>query len=307
MTDEFDSSEIIMFGETKKRRVLIDGDIFIHMACWQKPISKANQETLQTRINEEKEFGNFDKASELESSLETAKLTYQPTIEKAQERFSHFMKTSLEANYTDEFSMAIGNSSDNWRKLIHPEYKLQKARTGGKARAPYIQDLREWAVKKYKGHYCEGYEADDAIRCWATRLGIDNYVICSVDKDLNLIPGQHYDPKTEDSSKRFWYMEPNDSAMFFWEQMLMGDSIDNIPGIRGIGPKKTKTLLAPCKNEQDCKEVVVNQYALTYGDEGYKKLLFNGQLLHIWRTKGDIWSFDPEEYEEITGTKPITQ
>lgn len=302
------SEEVIEFAETPEKRLLIDGDVLIHMACWQKPLSKKKQEELKEEIEEIKEFGgNEDLIAKMEMRLEEGILTYQPTIEKAQARFRHFMKQSLERSYCEEYSMAIGDSQSNWRLDIHPEYKLQKARTGNnKKRAPYIQDLRMWAVEEYGAHYCVGYEADDAIRIWATRLGIGNYVICSVDKDLNLIPGDHFDPKTDDKEKRFWYMEPEASAMFFWEQMLTGDSIDNIPGIRGIGPKKAATLLEPCNNEQECKEVVVQQYDLKYGEEGYKQLLFNGQLLHIWKTKGDNWSFDPKEYEEITGTQPST-
>lgn len=300
-------TETIEFEETPEKRLLIDGDVLIHMACWQKPLSKAKQEELKNDIEEMIEFqGEGPLVDKLRKKLEDGVLTYQPTIEKAQNRFRHFMRQALELSYCEEFSMAIGDSKSNWRLDIHPEYKLHKARKGNNdKRAHYIQELRMWAVEEFGAHYCVGYEADDAIRIWANRLGIGNYVVCSVDKDLNLIPGDHFDPKTEDKDKRFWYMDPEDSAMFFWEQMLTGDSIDNIPGIRGIGPKKAATLLEPCKNEQDCKEVVVQQYDLKYGEEGYKQLLFNGQLLHIWNTKGDTWSFDPKEYEEITGTQPV--
>jgi hypothetical protein len=299
--------EVIEFEENKPKRILIDGDVLIHMACWQKPLTKVKQLELEVQADELEEFGKFTKSSKIRERLEKGVLTYQPIISKAQARFRFFMKTIQEHNYSNIFSMAIGDSKNNWRLDIHPEYKLHKARVGSNdKRAPYIQELRLWAIEEYSAHYCQGYEADDAIRIWANRMNLDEYVVCSVDKDLNLVPGNHYDPKTDDKSKRFWYMEPIDSAMFFWEQMLTGDSIDNIPGIVGIGPKKAAALLADCVTEQDCKEVVLKQYDLKYGEDGYKKLMFNGQLLHIWRTKGDNWYLDPKNYENITGTKPVT-
>lgn len=305
MSEEVDFEE---FEETTKR-ALIDGDVLIHMACWQKPLNKKEKAALEAEIETLRDFNPKDpRIPQLETKLEEGQLTYQPTIEKAQERFRHFMKHTLDCTYSEEYSIAIGDSKSNWRLDIHPEYKLQKARTNtNDKRAPYIQDLRMWAVEEYSAHYCQGYEADDAIRTWATRLGEGNYIVCSVDKDLNLIPGHHFDPKTQDPEKRFWYMDPVKSAMFFWEQMLTGDSIDNIPGIRGIGPKKAEQILAGCETEQECKEAVVQQYDLKYGEEGYDQLLFNGQLLHIWRWKGDNWTFDEEEYEAITGTKPPTR
>lgn len=302
--------------EIKKRRLLIDGDVLIHMACWQKPISKAKEKELRDLADSPGLIGMGDQplkkgmsSEEAHEAVDAALMTYQPTIEQAQARFRHFMKHILESNGMevgdDLFSMAIGDSSQNFRLEIHPEYKLHKARSdSNKKRAPYIQDLRMWAVEEYSAHYCQGYEADDAIGSWATRLGDDNYVIVTVDKDLNLIPGYHFDPKTEDPHKRRWYVEPEESKRFFCLQLLMGDSIDNIPGIRGIGPKKAEKILEACKTPEECMEAVVQEYDLKYGEEGYDQLMFNGQLLHIWRSMKDHWSFDKEEYEKITGTNP---
>lgn len=297
---------VIYFEDNVQKRILIDGDVLLHMACWQKPIKKDEIEAFRADIDEMIDFGTAQhKIDRMEKILYDQTQTFQPTLTLAQERFEHFMNHTLEHNYSEIFSIAIGNSKDNWRLDIHPEYKMQKSRVqSNKKRAPYIQDLRMWAVKEYNGHYCEGYEADDVIRIWANQLGIGNYVVCSVDKDLNLIPGDHFDPKTEDPEKMFWYMDPNDSAIFFWEQMLTGDSIDNIPGVKGVGPKTALKLLGPCKNEQEAKEVVVQEYDLRYGEEGYEHLMFNGQLLHIWNKMGDRWHFDPKEYETITGTIP---
>lgn len=302
-----DESNVEEFGRAKPKRVLIDGDVLVHMACWQKPLRKDAIEKKQKEIDILRHFKEHEKADKAQKKLDEASLTWQPTLRKAQNRYKHFMRHVLTSNRTDEFSIAIGNPKNNWRLDIHPEYKLHKGRTGGKPRAPYIQELRMWAVDYYDGHYCEGYEADDAIRIWATRLGLGNYVVCSVDKDLNLIPGHHFNPKEQNISKQSWYMEPEASAMFFWEQMLTGDSIDNIPGIKGIGPKKAEAILEPCSNEQECKEAVVRQYDLKYGEEGYEQLLFNGQLLHIWTTKGDKWSFDQEEYEQIISSESATE
>ena len=38
-------------------------------------------------------------------------------------------------------------------------------------------------------------------------------------------------------------MKPDDGIRFFYHQMLTGDAVDNIKGVRGIGPKTADKLL----------------------------------------------------------------
>ena len=74
---------------------------------------------------------------------------------------------------------------------------------------------------------------------------------------------------------------------FYWKQILMGDSVDNIPGIEGIGPKKADKILEGKKDKEERKQAVIEAYKVAYNDEWYSYLLANGRLIHIWRYYDD--------------------
>ena len=67
--------------------------------------------------------------------------------------------------------------------------------------------------------------------------------------------------------------------MFFYSQMLTGDSVDNIPGLRGCGPAKAYKVLKDCKNEQDLFEAVQWEYEAQLKDDWQEYMLEQGQLL----------------------------
>jgi DNA polymerase-1 len=96
----------------------------------------------------------------------------------------------------------------------------------------------------------EGFEADDVIATVATQAverGIDVY-ICTADKDArqligpqcfvyNLRKGQVMD---EAGLQAEWGVRPDQVVDLL---TLTGDSVDNVPGVPGIGPKTASQLL----------------------------------------------------------------
>jgi 5'-3' exonuclease len=102
-------------------------------------------------------------------------------------------------------------------------------------------------IKELNAVLVEGQEADDKMASSQTR----DTVICSIDKDLWMVPGKHYDIAT---GKKVLSKDPGGLVLkgkkllgtgfaWFCAQMLMGDTIDNIKGIKGIGPAKAYKLL----------------------------------------------------------------
>jgi hypothetical protein len=67
------------------------------------------------------------------------------------------------------------------------------------------------------------------------------YIVCSPDKDLDQIPGAHYDYSAKNRQYR---VSEEDANLHLWLQMLQGDETDNVAGIPGVGPDKAKKLLA---------------------------------------------------------------
>jgi DNA polymerase I len=138
--------------------------------------------------------------------------------------------------------------------MRHEAYKAYKAQRppmpeGMSAQIPYIHRIVEAlnipAVKLV------GYEADDLIgtlACQAERAGYD-VVIVTGDKDMFQLLTPHiriYDPV-----KGKWFGEVECRERFGVEPArvvevmgLMGDSTDNIPGVRGIGEKTAMKLIA---------------------------------------------------------------
>lgn len=138
--------------------------------------------------------------------------------------------------------------------------------------------LREYLQYAWNGDVYEGIEADDAIAISATELG-DDSVIVSLDKDFDQVQGWHYNFV----KKEKYYITADEGLYNFYCQFLVGDRIDNIVGVKGIGPKKAEKLLSG-KTEREMFDICVEQL----GSE--ERAIENGILLYLQRKEGEIWS-----------------
>ena len=87
----------------------------------------------------------------------------------------------------------------------------------------------------------DGCEADDIVSIWATEAeeAGDSWVIAHIDKDIDMIPGWHYN-----FNKNTLYEISEDEGHYLMcKQLLTGDSSDNIKGLKGIGPKTAEKIL----------------------------------------------------------------
>ena len=166
--------------------------------------------------------------------------------------FAGFLCSLLEQTAAEHVAVAFDESlSKSYRNEIFPAYKAN--------RDPAPEELKRqfvWAraVAEAMGLQCfsdHRYEADDLIGtladCWRAR----GHPICVVtsDKDLAQLIGDN---------DRWWDFSRNQkldarqlTAKFGVApgQMadylaLTGDSVDNIPGVPGVGPKSASALLA---------------------------------------------------------------
>lgn len=121
-------------------------------------------------------------------------------------------------------------------------------------------------------------------------------IICTTDKDLDMIPGWHYTweikrlGQTVRKAQKY-YVNAYEASHFFYYQLLVGDSTDNIKGVVGIGKQKAEKLLSGLWSEEEMFNCVREQYS---NDE---EMEMNAQVLWIWRKPGDIWKFDPTKRE----------
>lgn len=146
-----------------------------------------------------------------------------------------------------------------------------------KAEKPiHYQLLRDYLVLSWGAHVVEGKEADDMLAIRATALGSDS-VIVTLDKDLDQVVGWHYNFV----KKNKYFIDKAQGLLNFYTQFLVGDTVDNIKGARGIGPKKALALLEG-KTEEEMWDIVVEHLE-------YDRAMENGHLLYMLRTEDDVF------------------
>jgi len=152
-----------------------------------------------------------------------------------------------------------------------------KANRKGNKKPTHYEAIRDYLAWSWDATIWDGMEADDAVAIEATELG-DKGVIVSLDKDLDQVVGHHYN-----FAKGLHYYVDEETAKFnFYMQFLTGDVVDNIEGVRGIGPKRAKKLLEG-KTETEMWDVIVELL-------GEERAIENGHLLYMLRHIGDTFS-----------------
>lgn len=198
------------------------------------------------------------------------------SCENEDEAINYWRMDDCIGNIHDALGSMLGakyflTGSNNFRKIIDPQYKVN--RTAPKPK--WLQHCRNYLIKKYNAVICDGYEADDA-------MGFNqdsSTIICTIDKDLLMIPGKHYNWIRNEFKEVTEY----EGMSFFWKQMIIGDRSDNIIGINGLGPVKAERIISACQSEDEMFEAVLELY------KDDNRFLRNANCLWIWRKEGELW------------------
>lgn len=170
----------------------------------------------------------------------------------------------------------------NFRHKIATRAEYKGNRSG--ERPKNYHAIREHLTSHWKAIVTEGEEADD-------RLGIlmsqdPNSVCCSIDKDLMQVPGWHYNFTTGDMV----LIDQRQGDLNFYAQVLSGDDVDNVPGLKGIGKAKAAKALAAADNAANCWEICLFMYREQFKKKGDKYALEAARLLHVRRKPRQVWS-----------------
>jgi len=162
---------------------------------------------------------------------------------------------------------------DNFRYKVDPEYKANRK----SSMDPEVLDRVELLYSYARKHFIQshGGEADDFCSIYSYQSLEEGKlpVVCHIDKDLNMIPGWHYNFK----KKEFYYVSPEESFTFMCRQLLSGDmSSDNIPGLKGVGDSTAGKILHNTRlsgmKDAIIKEWTVGPRAINGDDD---KTIFN--------------------------------
>jgi len=165
--------------------------------------------------------------------------------------FSGFLCSLLEQTGAEHVAIAFDESlSKGFRTEIYPEYKAN--------RDPAPEELKRqfsWArsVAEAMGLQCyadDRYEADDLIGTLAEYWSARGHPVCVVtsDKDLAQLVGENDFWWDFSRNQKLNAKQLREKFGVLPEQMadylaLTGDSVDNIPGVPGVGPKSASALL----------------------------------------------------------------
>lgn len=138
------------------------------------------------------------------------------------------------------------------RMIALPEYKAQRPDMPEDLRPQLDEIVGYLKAARIASFRREGVEADDYIACLSRHASAAGMavVIASSDKDfMQLVSPQVGLLNPNDKSETIWTGEQvraktgvDPSQIVDW-LALMGDSVDNIPGVPGIGPKTATDLL----------------------------------------------------------------
>ena len=191
-----------------------------------------------------------------------------------------------------------------------------------------VDSIKKVYHEELGAHWCEGFEADDAMAMeqwadladssgmngedpqswdWAKVQQNATTVIASRDKDLRTVPGWHFTwwltnklkkkkEEADDGEKKtgitgeISWISYEESQRNFYTQMLTGDTADNIHGLYNIGLKSAWVKqLGEMEDEESMYEHVEEKYTNYFKGYATKFLLETARLLHMWRRPNDEW------------------
>jgi DNA polymerase-1 len=210
------------------RTLLIDGDILAYKSASKAEVSIKWEESTIWTYHADEEQAKYLAVSQIES-----------------------LKDDLNAK---QVKITLTDSS-NFRKDILPSYKDNRK---DRRKPLVLKALREFLIKEYKAIVYPHLEADDVMGILATSPNRfkEDYIVCSVDKDLRQIPcylsanGRDIVTRTEQECNR-WHLI----------QTLTGDSVDGYTGCPSIGRVTADRLLSDAELPiKDMWSIVVDTY-----------------------------------------------
>ena len=213
------------------------------------------------------------------------------------------IEDSIADCFADETYVAV-KGTNNFRYKIYPEYKSSRKDTElDKGLKDRLNNAYEYLTDKWGAVAADGMEADDLVSIWAyeARAADEDFVIAHIDKDINQIPGNHYNYNKKD----IYFIDDNEADLNFCVQLLIGDSGDDIPKLKkGYGIKTAQKTLANTTYDNRMT-TVVNEWKRLYGKGWENQLNMIGNLIYMKRTWDlEEWNYEDRYKRETNVSKP---
>jgi 5'-3' exonuclease len=181
----------------------------------------------------------------------------------------------------------------NFRFKVDPEYKshrVDKIEPDVKERIDSLYEYtRTFAMEAVDG------EADDYCAITA-RMAVTegkSYIISHIDKDLNCIPGWHHNFRTGT------LYQSNRAECYAWvmQQLLTGDSTDNIKGLVKVGPVTAKKILDGVAHS-NMLALVLDTWQSRQGSEWEENFIKCANNIYLREYSDDLCPLNLKELKE---------
>ena len=210
---------------------------------------------------------------------------------------------SLAKSYNCGNIIVLADGGSNYRKNLYPDYKAnRKDRYKDQTEAEkeeFTQFLAEFANAfkrlQSKGHLIlkqRGLEADD-LAAWIVgkrkEFGVGETWLISSDRDWDLLidddVSRFSTVTRKETTVQNWDEHYNfDKEMYLTFKCLAGDQGDNIPGIKGIGPKRAEQLIKQYGDLFDIYNscpIDIKYKFIQELNENVERLLLNAELMDL--------------------------
>jgi len=205
------------------------------------------------------------------------------TIENAILKYDEVLMSivnTIEETYQIDKVITFANARGNFRKEISKSYKANRI---GREIPPILNQLQDYVKLQYESISGYGVETDDVVATYWKQLtdtfGRDEVLIVSIDKDYKQLPCIIYDYQYK--KQCFYNITKEQSIYNFYEQMIIGDTADNVNFCKGYGVAYCRKAFKGCLSEQSYIRVVYLLFKKIYKHKAREKFIECKLLLKL--------------------------
>ena len=189
----------------------------------------------------------------------------------------------LEERYTIDKVLTFSGSKGNFRKLITKNYKANRKK---QELPPLLHPMHNYVKQQYDSIFGFGVETDDMVaRYWhklTEQFGRNEVMIVSIDKDYKQFPALIYNYHYK--HKEILDISEDEALYNFYEQMIMGDTADNVNYFKGKGKRFAEKYFIDCQTKYQYTRKLYELFKKEYKGKARQKYVECYSLLKL-RTK----------------------
>lgn len=217
-------------------------------------------------------------------------------LEKYKDRIDEIISEVVDKSQATHYRCFIEDfNNQTFRKILYKGYKSKRK---SKDEIVNYAEIKEYIMLSYNPYISKGVETDDSIiSTWSwlnQEMPLCNVEIAANDKDYLTFPVNYLD-LYHGRYLQQQSISHDDARYNLFFQMLRGDTVDSISGLKGIGEAKAKKIADNTRNSNTSyMRKLCELYKKQYGNRAGKHIRENYMLLKL---RDDI---NPcKEFEEV--------